>query len=230
LLNWAERQKDGDQKFRLRKLFLASKINLSMKNYFYFGLLSIVSCSSITRPLQYKPILPKSKDFKAFYIGNYNDRMLGMQFKKNDKHHQSVWIEIENYGVKNYTFGPPFLPILPDFFTGHNLINKSEDLRLRVHAYSSMDPSEDVSKIETPTIITLSNKELKPIFEKNCDPDVNGKKCFIYTYPVKVGDMKQVTVQPFNVILTNGSTLDIPKVNFKYIEKLRIDWFSAFAP
>lgn len=184
------------------------------------------SCTTLLKEPHYSFKAPtKPTNLKTSY--DSDGRPIGFLFKSTDQRrgpHQSIWISVVNRGEPNiYAIGVG-LPFIPDFAFEEpkNKIDKSKNLEIRYHAYSTTPPWPPVKTLPANPAIELPDKTiLKPISSQSCNGELLAH-CQIFTYGRSVEELPQFVFLETRTELTDGSFLTTPKMDFYYRDKIEL--------
>ena len=151
----------------------------------YIAVILLLSgCTTLLKEPYYSFKTPeKPTHLKTSY--DPDGRPIGFEYKSSNQRglHQSIWITVLNRGEPNiYAIGIG-LPFIPDFTFEEpkTKIDKSKNLEIQYHAYSTTPPGLSVKALPKNPAIELPDKTiLKPISSKPCGSELF-THCQIFT-------------------------------------------------
>ncbi len=157
---------------------------------------------------------------KYIYREKYRVRFLQLS------HFQYAELSFKDYGYKNYSWGPIFLPVIPNFnFFEEKEMDMDAPLEFTLSFHSDPVFENVSSTLPDLEIVTNAGKILKPTIAKSLYGSGNS-----YKFDVKVKDLPWFILREAKINLSDGQHLQMPETKFTLKSELEIDWSVPIGP
>lgn len=215
------------------------RFRLLLVSFFSF---SVIACSSVDKTHYYKfhqetaskhPEL--SYERTSVWDGVPSTRGFPLKIIYKEKfrsivslpYFQYLKVTFKNHGYRTVTWGPIFLPIIPnfgDFAATEEKLDEEALLEFSINFVSSDEFGPVNATLPDLDIVDSTGKVLKP----QSSTFLNGFKTF--KYGVKVKDLPHFTLRPASMSLSDGTTVAIPEIKFTLEKELAFNFALPIAP
>lgn len=139
---------------------------------------------------------------------------------------QYAALRFKDYGYKTYSWGPIFLPIIPNFnFVTEQEMDLEAPLEFALQFYSDPVFERVTATLPDLEIMTADGKILKPIVSESSNGFAKN-----YKFDAKIKNVPWFILREAKIKLSNNKALQIPETKFTLKSEFEIDWSIPIGP